>query len=964
MRKLFSILALVLFYVGITFGQAAVDIPLTVTDNQGGSKVLNVGLDLTATTGIDPALGESDLPPFPPAGVFETRWSLQPFGVGNLSTYKDYRQAPAFPYSGTVTHRLLWQYTDLATQITFTYNLPPEATMVITSNNATPLWTSGTLTGSGSYVLNDIDNEYLAARVFVTYTNAGPVTPVAIFGVSPAALNFGTVNVGSNAILPVTVNNTGTAALNITGLTSSDPQFTFSPSAPVNIPAGGNAVFNVTFTPTANGNQAANLTFTHNAAGSPSVYSVQGIGYTPSPVIGFSPASLSFGSVAIGGNAVLPLTVNNTGDAVLTLTNIVSSNGQYTFAPSAFPVNIAAGGNAVFSVTFTPTGVGTQTANLTFTHNAAGSPSNYSLTGDGFTLAPFFSINPVSLNFGQVSVGGNAVLPVTVTNTGNSPLTLSGVVASDPVYTFSPNTFPINIAAGGNAVFNVTFTPTADGVVNGNLSFTHNAVGSPSTLTLTGEGRTQGGLLKFIQSSRTVYDNRTNIQDTVVLSAYTGQPLKSLQFDILIGNINGFLKWNSVSRGSAIPASNFFFDYQVYPGAIRPDGSHIDTLRVVILGNAGNTIPPNGPDAQILIFSYDVVSISTPSAFTYNSLVRVVGATETPVRNANIEAGPWETITIFNGTVNGLYGDVNLDNQVDLLDILLMIDYILGRTTFNAQQMFQGDIAPWIGTPLPTPDGVINVLDLAVLQNIVVTGLYPNGDPVNRSLGNPLVISELQKLTPGMDAKLTFHLGKNGITVSLESAKKVKGVQIEMNGVASTIPTNTQITSVFNQAMYYQLNDFLRTLTYDGQSLPMDAGEYLLASLPFSLSNPKDIDITKIIVADENNSAMQKVEIEIQYDEEPGIPLDYWLSQNFPNPFNPSTSVQFSIPVDGFVTIKVYDLLGQEIATLFSGDAQMGTYSLNWNGRDNSGNAVSSGSYIYKMTAGDFVQSKKMTFLK
>lgn len=187
MIKLFSILAFVLINVGIIFGQVSVDIPITVFDNAGGSKVLNVGIDLTATTGIDPLLDEADLPPFPPAGVFEARWNLQPFGVGTLSTYKDYRNAPSFPYSGTVTHRLIWQYKDLATQMSFTYNLPPQATLLITSNNTTPIWTTGTLTGSGTYVLPDTLNEYTAARVYVTYNNA---TDVEVDNQSPEYFNL------------------------------------------------------------------------------------------------------------------------------------------------------------------------------------------------------------------------------------------------------------------------------------------------------------------------------------------------------------------------------------------------------------------------------------------------------------------------------------------------------------------------------------------------------------------------------------------------------------------------------------------------------------------------------------------------------------------------------------------------------------------------------------------------------
>jgi hypothetical protein len=960
MRKLFSffVVAMMFLLAGNIFAQA-VDIPLSFSDGITTNNQIRVGLDLTATPGIDPALGESDLPPFPPAGAFEARFDLTPFAGQPLSSYQDYRNPGAFPFTGSVEHRAIWQLGTGATTFTIGYNLPPEATMLIQDIITGTIVNSGQLSGTGSYT---ITFPITAAKVTMTYTNIGTVA-APVFGLSSSSLNFGTVNVGNSSTLPVTVNNTGTLALEIGNIVSSNGQFTFAPNTfPVNIAAGGSQIFDVTFTPSANGNQSGNLTFTHNAAGSPSTLSVQGVGYTPAPVFGVNPASLNFGSVNIGANSVLPLTVNNTGDAVLTLTNIVSSNGQYTFAPNTFPVNIAAGGNAVFNVTFTPTAAGTQAANLTFTHNAAGSPSNYSLTGVGVSVAPFFELSPATLAFGQVSLGIPSTLPVTVNNTGNGTLTISGVVSSDAHYTFAPNTFPINIAGGSSAVFNVTFTPTAAGVQNGDLTFTHNATGSPSVLTMTGEGRTQGGELKFIQSSKIVYDNH-NYQDTVVLSGYTGQPLKALQFDILVGNVNGFLTYTSVSRGAAIPASDFFFDTQLYPGAARPDGSHIDTLRVVILGNGSNAIAPNLPDQEILVFSYHVVSISTPQATTYNSITKVTGATATPVTNANILAGPWETLTIFNGTSLGLLGDVNLDNEVDIADILLMIDYILGRTTFNAQQMLQGDISPWtIGAELPVPDGIINVLDLAVLQNIVLTGSYPSGNPVNKSVGSPLMVNNLNKLTPGMDAKLTFYLYKTGITVGIESAKKIKGVQIELNGVNSLIPSSTQISSVFNTANYYQSSGLLRTLTYDGSSVAIDAGEYTVANLQFGLSNPKDIEISKIIVVDENNSKMSKVEVELKYEDM--IPLDYSLSQNFPNPFNPNTQVEFSIPIDGFVTIKVYDLLGQEIASLFAGNTQAGKYTINWDGKDNNGNAVSSGNYLYRMTAGDFVQSKKMTFLK
>ena len=435
--------------------------------------------------------------------------------------------------------------------------------------------------------------------------------------------------------------------------------------------------------------------------------------------------------------------------------------------------------------------------------------------------------------------------------------------------------------------------------------------------------------------------------------------------------LEGILRLNSIQRGSAVPAGQFNFSYQIYPGPTLPDGSSIDRIKVVIVGNGTNAISTNVAVQEIMKFNFDIVDITGNSAVTYNGLGNVLGATATPVIDANISAGADEIINIYNGTTIGLLGDVNLDDQVNILDILVMIDHILGRITLytplTGQAFTNGDLDNWAaGNLLPNPDGTINVLDLAVLQEIVRTGLYPSGNPVNKAVFNPfnVVNNGLDKLTPGMDAKLTFFLTANGIAVEIESIKKVKGVQVELNDLRSLIPVNAQMSSIFDNALYYQNEGFLRMLSYDGAAEPILPGLFVLSNLPFSLYDPQSINIEKIIVADENNEAMQKVEVEIRYEGEPGIPLDYSLSQNFPNPFNPNTSVQFSVPVDGFVTIKVYDMLGQAVADLYAGSAQAGTYTLNWNGQDNNGNFVSSGSYIYKMTAGDFVQSKKMTFLK
>ncbi|MCH7965765.1 MAG: M6 family metalloprotease domain-containing protein [Bacteroidetes bacterium] len=99
------------------------------------------------------------------------------------------------------------------------------------------------------------------------------------------------------------------------------------------------------------------------------------------------------------------------------------------------------------------------------------------------------------------------------------------------------------------------------------------------------------------------------------------------------------------------------------------------------------------------------------------------------------------------------------------------------------------------------------------------------------------------------------------------------------------------------------------------------------------------------------------------------IPTDFALSQNYPNPFNPSTSIEFSVPVDANVTLTIYNLLGQVITTLVNREISAGNYSVVWNGTDINGLQVSSGIYFYEMkTNGNngtaYSQMKKMVFLK
>jgi hypothetical protein len=88
------------------------------------------------------------------------------------------------------------------------------------------------------------------------------------------------------------------------------------------------------------------------------------------------------------------------------------------------------------------------------------------------------------------------------------------------------------------------------------------------------------------------------------------------------------------------------------------------------------------------------------------------------------------------------------------------------------------------------------------------------------------------------------------------------------------------------------------------------------------------------------------------------------LAQNAPNPFNPSTSIKFTIAEDARVTLAVYDVGGRRVRTLVDRDLKASFYRVDWDGRNESGRTVASGIYFYRLQAGSFVQSRKMILLR
>jgi flagellar hook assembly protein FlgD len=94
------------------------------------------------------------------------------------------------------------------------------------------------------------------------------------------------------------------------------------------------------------------------------------------------------------------------------------------------------------------------------------------------------------------------------------------------------------------------------------------------------------------------------------------------------------------------------------------------------------------------------------------------------------------------------------------------------------------------------------------------------------------------------------------------------------------------------------------------------------------------------------------------------LPMALSLAQNYPNPFNPTTTISFSIPAKSHVDLSVYDITGAKIAALMNSELQAGTYRFSFSGKDERGEAISSGVYFYRLKTADKTLTRKMVFMK
>lgn len=321
-----------------------------------------------------------------------------------------------------------------------------------------------------------------------TATSGAKQLPVSGTGIGQAIvisgnLNFGAVPVNTSAQQMLTISNSGSTNLTVTGITcpngfSGSFSGVLAPKVSTNVP--------ITFSPTAATNYSGRVTVNSDALAGTNTIAASGTGTGQTGGAISLSGNLSFGNVLVNTSAKQSLVISNTGNTTLHVSGITCPTGF----SGTFSGAIAAHAKTTVTVTFSPTAMTNYSGTVTVTSDARSGANTMAASGAGIAGAIALSGN---LNFGGVIVGSPEQLTLTISNTGGATLNVSGI--HYPVG-FS-GAFSGAIAAGGTASFSVTFSPTNGAPYSGAVVVNSDAFSGVNSVNASGTGIAQTRIISL-----------------------------------------------------------------------------------------------------------------------------------------------------------------------------------------------------------------------------------------------------------------------------------------------------------------------------------------------------------------------------------------------------------------------------------------------------------------------------------
>jgi hypothetical protein len=300
---------------------------------------------------------------------------------------------------------------------------------------------------------------------------------------SPASVNFGNVNAGSNATQTVQVSNTGNSSETVTQVTASGTGISVSGfSSPVTLAPSQSMSLGVQYAPTASGATTGVVAVTASD-GTVATETVAGTGVQAG--LSITPGSANFGSVVTGNTNSQTVQLMNTGTANLVVSQATVSGTGFSLSGLSLPLTLAPGQSGSFNAQYAPQTAGTASGSIAIVSNA--SPATIALSGTAVAATSTLSVNPGSLSFGSVNDGSTTAQGFTITNTGNANVAVSGITASGAGYSIVSGAGAVTLSPNQSTSVSVQFAPTVAGAASGSVAILSNATGSPS-VSLSGTG--------------------------------------------------------------------------------------------------------------------------------------------------------------------------------------------------------------------------------------------------------------------------------------------------------------------------------------------------------------------------------------------------------------------------------------------------------------------------------------------
>lgn len=293
------------------------------------------------------------------------------------------------------------------------------------------------------------------------------------------------------------------------------------------------------------------------------------------------------------------------------------------------------------------------------------------------------------------------------------------------------------------------------------------------------------------------------------------------------------------------------------------------------------------------------------------------------------------------------FGDVDFDSDVDITDVLSVVDFILEEDLPTEDEFRNVDV---------NMDEEINIADVIMMVDIIFGA---NGRTLSADQSE---VAYLDLVSNSSNSKLLFQIEYAGI---------IRGLEFELQYDHDLIDLNSPLLNVFDEHTMLSSNNLkngslkIVAANLNGGSLNTKEQSYLNIPVNFkgNMHETSSIALENIKLVGLNGNLIDVItrvnSLEIKV-----VPNKYALQQNYPNPFNPSTEIRFDVPESGFVSLDVYNMLGQKVRALKSEIVKAGYHSVIWNGTNDVGSQLASGMYFYTIQTVEFQSTKKMLFLK